>query len=54
MPCVGVPFIKQRVFTIKAIIMDKPAVYRIKARGAIPERCYDRLGGLQVTAKKFR
>lgn len=31
--------------------MDKPAVYRIKFRGVLPEGWLDRLGGLQVTAK---
>jgi len=30
--------------------MDKPAVYRIKVRGVIPEKWFDYLGGLQVVA----
>jgi hypothetical protein len=31
--------------------MDKPAVYRIRVRGVLPDGWLDRLGGLQVTAK---
>lgn len=30
--------------------MDKPAVYRIKVRGVIPEKWFDYLGGLQIVA----
>ena len=30
--------------------MDKPAAYRIKIRGVIPDSWLDRLGGLQITA----
>ena len=31
--------------------MDKPKVYRIKVRGVLPESWFDRLGGMQITAK---
>jgi len=31
--------------------VDKPAVYRIKVRGLLPNDWTDRLGGLQITAK---
>ena len=31
--------------------MDKPAVYRIEVRGEIPDSWYDRLGGMQISAK---
>jgi len=31
--------------------MDKPAVYRIKVRGVVPDSWSDRLGGLQISAK---
>ena len=30
--------------------MDKPAIYRIKVRGVIPDSWSDRLGGLQIVA----
>ncbi|MEE4113017.1 MAG: hypothetical protein V2I40_09405 [Desulfobacteraceae bacterium] len=30
--------------------MDKPAVYRIKVRGVVPESWIDRLGGMQIVA----
>ena len=30
--------------------MDKPAIYRIRVRGVLPESWLDRLGGLQITA----
>ena len=30
--------------------MDKPAVYRIKVKGVLPDGWLDRLGGLQITA----
>jgi len=30
--------------------MDKPAVYRIKVRGVVPDSWIDRLGGLQITS----
>ena len=30
--------------------MDKPANYRIKVRGIVPESWIDRLGGMQVVA----
>jgi hypothetical protein len=29
--------------------MDKPALYRIKIRGVVPDSWSDRLGGLQIT-----
>ena len=29
--------------------MDKPAVYRIKVRGVVPDSWIDRLGGLLIT-----
>ena len=31
--------------------MDKPAVYRIKVRGFLPDGLIDRLGGLQISTK---
>ena len=31
--------------------MDKPAVYRIKVRGVLPDSWIDRLGGLEITAE---
>lgn len=31
--------------------MDKPAVYRIKVQGVLPDGWIDRLGGLQISAK---
>ena len=30
--------------------MDKPAVYRIKVRGVVPESWVDRLGGMRIVA----
>ena len=30
--------------------MDKPATYRIKVRGIVPESWIDRLGGMQIVA----
>jgi hypothetical protein len=30
--------------------LDKPAVYRIKVQGGVPEGWLDRLGGLEITA----
>jgi len=30
--------------------LDKPAVYRIKVRGVVPESWIDRLGGMQIVA----
>ncbi len=30
--------------------MDRPAVYRIRVRGAVPDDWCDRLGDLQITA----
>lgn len=30
--------------------MDKPAVYRIKVGGTVPESWIDRLGGMQIAA----
>ena len=30
--------------------MDKPAIYRIKVRGTVPDSWSDRLGGLQIVA----
>lgn len=30
--------------------MDKPAVYRIKVRGVVPESWIDRLGGMEIVA----
>jgi len=30
--------------------MDKPAVYRIKVRGVVPESWIDRLGGMEILA----
>jgi len=30
--------------------MDKPAVYRIKVRGVVPESWIDRLGDMQIVA----
>lgn len=30
--------------------MDKPAVYRIRVRGVIPEKWFDCLGGLKIVA----
>ena len=30
--------------------MDKPAVYRIKVKGVVPDSWLERLGGLQLTA----
>ena len=30
--------------------MDKPAVYRIKVRGVVPESCVDRLGGMVIVS----
>ena len=30
--------------------MDKPVVYRIKIRGAVPDSWLDRLGGLKIAA----
>jgi len=32
-------------------MLDKPALYRIKVRGVVPESWSDRLGGLQFKAK---
>jgi hypothetical protein len=31
-------------------VLDKPAVYRIKVRGVVPESWIDRLGGMQIVA----
>ena len=31
--------------------MDKPGIYRIKFQGVLPESWFDRLGGMQITAK---
>ena len=31
--------------------MDKPAVYRIKVDGTVPENWLDRLGGMRVAAE---
>ena len=30
--------------------MDKPAVYRIKVRGVVPESWIDRLGGMEIVS----
>ena len=30
--------------------MDKPAVYRIKVRGVVPESWIDRLGGVEIVS----
>jgi hypothetical protein len=30
--------------------LDKPAVYRIKVRGVVPESWIDRLGGMRIVA----
>ena len=30
--------------------MDKPASYRIKVRGSVPESWIDRLGGMRIVA----
>ena len=30
--------------------MDKPATYRIKVRGSVPESWIDRLGGMRIIA----
>jgi len=30
--------------------LDKPAVYRIKVRGVVPESWIDRLGGMEIVA----
>jgi len=35
---------------IEVPVMDKPAVYRIKFQGVMPDGWLDRLGGLQITA----
>ena len=31
-------------------VLDKPATYRIKVRGSVPESWLDRLGGMRVVA----
>ena len=31
-------------------VLDKPAVYRIKVRGVVPESWIDRLGGMEIVA----
>lgn len=31
--------------------MDKPAVYRIKVRGVVPDSWINRLGGLHITGR---
>ena len=31
-------------------VLDKPAVYRIKVRGVVPESWIDRLGGMRIVA----
>lgn len=31
--------------------MDKPAVYRIKVKGVVPDGWIDRLGGLYITGR---
>lgn len=31
--------------------MDKPAVYRIKVKGVVPDGWIDRLGGLRITGR---
>ena len=31
-------------------VLDKPAVYRIKVRGVVPESWIDRLGGMEILA----
>jgi hypothetical protein len=35
---------------IEAPVLDKPAVYRIKVRGVVPESWVDRLGGMRIVA----
>jgi hypothetical protein len=30
--------------------LDKPAVYRIKVHGVVPESCIDRLGGMVIVS----
>jgi len=32
-------------------IVDKPAVYRIKVKGVVPDGWIDRLGGLHITGR---
>jgi len=32
--------------------MENPVKYRIRVRGVLPDSWYDRLGGLEVTARK--
>jgi len=31
-------------------VLDKPATYRIKVRGSLPESWIDRLGGMRIVA----
>lgn len=35
----------------RLVNIEKPAIYRIKVRGVIPDSWYDRLGGLEISAK---
>ena len=40
----------QTCYCIEVPFLDKPAVYRIKVRGVVPERCVDRLGGMEIVS----
>jgi len=35
---------------IRVTVLDKPATYRIKVRGSLPESWIDRLGGMRIVA----
>jgi hypothetical protein len=41
---------QQTFYYFEASVLDKPAVYRIKVRGVVPESWVDRLGEMQIVA----
>ena len=36
---------------VEVFIVDKPAVYRIKVKGVVPDGWINRLGGLHITGR---
>jgi hypothetical protein len=38
----------QLFYHIEVHLLDKPAVYKIKVRGVVPESWIDRLGGMRI------